>query len=140
MKHRITIIQLHVYSVLDPAAPGFSFLSFSSFFSFCFKDELLATHLRCVVSPKHCQLSAFWRRFGQAAFSVMNILFEITTLNYTTCHNVKAVKEKRMKPLGRDVYFSLKFSSILAIFHQSDKKLFVRASWNEDSNIQSQKD
>lgn len=110
------------------------------FLSFCFKDELLVIQLRCVVSPKHCQLSVFWGRFGQAAFSVMNIFFEITTLNYTICHNVKAMKEKRIKPLGRDMYFSLKFSSILAIFHQSDKKLFVRASWNEESNIQSQKD
>lgn len=57
----------------------------------------------------------------------MNIFFEITTLNYTICHKVKAMKEKRIKSLGRDMHFSLKFSSILAIFHQSDKKLFVRA-------------
>lgn len=57
----------------------------------------------------------------------MNIFFEITTLNYTICHKVKAMKEKRIKSLGRGMHFSLKFSSILAIFHQSDKKLFVRA-------------
>lgn len=39
------------------------------------------------------------------------------------------MKKKRIKPLGRrDTCFSLKFSSVPAVFHQSDKKLFVRDS------------
>jgi len=59
----------------------------------------------------------------------MNLFLEITTPNYTICHNAKTMKKKRIKLLGRrDTYFSLKFSFVCTIFHQSDKKLFVRAS------------